>query len=461
MKLYNSLGHHYQEFNLTKQPIKIYLCGPTVQSPPHLGHGKSVVAFDVLVRYLRSQKKEVTYVRNITDIDDKIIEKALEENVSYDVIAKRNSLLFKKTYKDLNCLEPDFEPEATKYINEILELIKALVDKGFAYETSSGVYFEVKKYSNYMELSNRDIEEALSGDRANKEEEKMSSEDFALWKKAKEGEPNWESIWGNGRPGWHIECSAMASTILGDEIDIHCGGNDLIFPHHENEIAQSQAGYGVKKFSEFWLHNGMLQLEGEKMAKSIGNTKSLSDYIRIYGGDVVRFFFLRSHYRSPQDFSEELLKESSSTLNRIKKFVGEERDTEIDSNLMEKFNSIMDDDLNTPKAIALLFESMNDKSITEEESKKLSNTIRMIMSILGIDCNKHNIEDIDFIALVNKYSIEETSNEEIIEYLIEKREEYRKSGDYERSDDIRQELLSYNIELEDGSEGTKWFWGNS
>ena len=461
MKLYNSLGHHYQELNLTKQPIKIYLCGPTVQSPPHLGHGKSVVAFDVLVRYLRSQKKEVTYVRNITDIDDKIIEKALEENVSYDVIAKRNSLLFKKTYKDLNCLEPDFEPEATKYINEILELIKALVDKGFAYETSSGVYFEVKKYSNYMELSNRDIEEALSGDRANQEEEKMASEDFALWKKAKEGEPYWESIWGNGRPGWHIECSAMASTILGDEIDIHCGGNDLIFPHHENEIAQSQAGYGVKKFSEFWLHNGMLQLEGEKMAKSIGNTKSLSDYIRIYGGDVVRFFFLRSHYRSPQDFSEELLKESSSTLNRIKKFVGEERDTEIDSNLMEKFNSIMDDDLNTPKAIALLFESMNDKSITEEESKKLSNTIRMIMSILGIDCNKHNIEDIDFIALVNKYSIEETSNEEIIEYLIEKREEYRKSGDYERSDDIRQELLSYNIELEDGSEGTKWFWGNS
>ena len=461
MKLYNSLGHHYQELNLTKQPIKIYLCGPTVQSPPHLGHGKSVVAFDVLVRYLRSQKKEVTYVRNITDNDDKIIEKAREENVSYDVIANRNSLLFKKTYKDLNCLDPDFEPEATKYINEILELIKALVDKGFAYETSSGVYFEVKKYSNYMELSNRDIEEALSGDRANQEEEKMASEDFALWKKAKEGEPYWDSIWGNGRPGWHIECSAMASTILGDEIDIHCGGNDLIFPHHENEIAQSQAGYGVKKFSEFWLHNGMLQLEGEKMAKSIGNTKSLSDYIRIYGGDVVRFFFLRSHYRSPQDFSEELLKESSSTLNRIKKFVGEERDTEIDSNLMEKFNSIMDDDLNTPKAIALIFESMNDKSITEEESKKLSSTIRTIMSILGIDCNKQNIEDINLITLVNKYKIEQSSNEEIIAYLIQKREEYRKSGDYEKSDDIRQGLLSYNIELEDGSEGTKWFWRNS
>ena len=461
MKLYNSLGHHYQELNLTKQPIKIYLCGPTVQSPPHLGHGKSVVAFDVLVRYLRSQKKEVTYVRNITDIDDKIIEKAREENVSYDVIANRNSLLFKKTYKDLNCLDPDFEPEATKYINEILELIKALVDKGFAYETSSGVYFEVKKYSNYMELSNRDIEEALSGDRANQEEDKKANEDFALWKKAKEGEPYWESIWGNGRPGWHIECSAMASSILGNEIDIHCGGNDLIFPHHENEIAQSQAGYGVKKFSEFWLHNGMLKLEGEKMAKSTGNIKSLSEYIQIYGGDVVRFFYLRSHYRSPQDFSDDLLKESSSTLSRIKKFVGEERGTEIDTNLMEKFISIMNDDLNTPKVIALLFESMNNKSTTEEESKRLSSTIRMIMSVLGIDFNKDNIEEVDFAQLVDKYKIKKSSNEGVLEYLIDKRKEYRESGEYEKSDDIREELLRYNIELEDGSEGTKWFWRNS
>ena len=461
MKLYNSLGGEYQELNLAKEPIKIYLCGPTVQSPPHLGHGKSAVAFDVLVRYLRSQKKQVTYVRNITDIDDKIIEKALEENVSYDVIAKRNSLLFQKTYKELNCLNPDFEPEATKYINEILELIKTLVDKGFAYETSSGIYFEVKKYSNYMELSSRDIEDAISGDRANQEEDKKANEDFALWKKAKEGEPYWESIWGNGRPGWHIECSAMASSILGNEIDIHCGGNDLIFPHHENEIAQSQAGYGVKKFSEFWLHNGMLKLEGEKMAKSTGNIKSLSEYIQIFGGDVVRFFYLRSHYRSPQDFSDDLLKESSSTLSRIKKFVGEERGTEIDPSLMEKFNSIMNDDLNTPKVIALLFESMNNKSITGEESKRLRSTIRMIMSTLGFDFSKDNIEDADFVQLVDKYNIKISSNEEIIEYLIEKRKEYRESGEFEKSDDIREELLSYNIDLEDGSEGTKWFWRNS
>ena len=205
----------------------------------------------------------------------------------------------------------------------------------------------------------------------------------------------------------------------------------------------------------------MLKLEGEKMAKSTGNIKSLSEYIQIYGGDVVRFFYLRSHYRSPQDFSDDLLKESSSTLSRIKKFVGEERGTEIDTSLMEKFISIMNDDLNTPKVIALLFESMNNKSITEEESKRLSSTIRMIMSVLGIDFNKDNIEEVDFAQLVDKYKIKKSSNEGVLEYLIDKRKEYRESGEYEKSDDIREELLRYNIELEDGSEGTKWFWRNS
>ena len=301
------------------------------------------------------------YVRNITDIEDKIIEKALEEGVDYGVVAKRNSFLFQEAYSNLNCLEPDFEPKATEYIDEIIELIKLLLDKGFAYETSSGVYFEVKKYTKYMELSNRDLDEGISGDTNELKEDKLSMEDFALWKKAKEGEPYWKSSWGNGRPGWHIECSAMAYSILGDEIDLHCGGNDLIFPHHENEIAQSQAGYGMRSFSKFWLHNGMMQLGGEKMAKSTGNVKSLSEYISSYGGDTIRFFYLRSHYRSPQDFSEELLEESRSTLNRIRKFVGKVDSQEIDSVLMEKFQAIMNDDLNTPKVIALLLSLAGDQ----------------------------------------------------------------------------------------------------
>ena len=463
MKLYNSLGQKYQYLELKENSIKIYLCGPTVQSPPHLGHGKSVVSFDVLIRYLRSLNQKVTYVRNITDIEDKIIDKALEEGIGFEEISKRNSLIFKKTYADLNCLEPDFEPEATKYIGEILNLIDLLVDKGYAYHSPSGVYFSVKKYSRYMELSNRKVDDTVSGERINLEEDKESKEDFALWKSSKEGEPYWESKWGNGRPGWHIECSAMVASILGTEIDIHCGGNDLIFPHHENEIAQSQAGYDVETFSNFWLHNGMLQLAGEKMAKSTGHVKPLLEYIEIYGGEVIRFFYLRSHYRSPQEFSEELLKESRTTLNRIKYFVGNNITEEIDHNLIEKFNLIMDDDLNTPKAIALIFNIIKDAKRSDKDSVVIKNTIGKIMSVLGFDLNDqyNDFEKINLKDLVDEFYLEGKTNLEIIQSLINKREEYRGSNDYKMSDEMRDRLLEFDIELEDNIEQTDWFWRNS
>ena len=443
--------------------MRLYLCGPTVQSPPHLGHGKSVVSFDVLVRYLRSLSQKVTYVRNITDIDDKIIEKAIEEGVDYKEISKRNSSIYRKTYLDLNCLEPDFEPEATKYINEIIRLITLLVDKGYAYSSSSGVYFNVKKYSKYMELSRRKLEDTLSGERIDVEEDKVSKEDFALWKTAREGEPYWESEWGNGRPGWHIECSAMAASILGPEIDIHCGGNDLIFPHHENEIAQSQAGYEVKQFAHFWLHNGMLRLSGAKMAKSTGHVKPLLEYINTYGGDVIRFFFIRSHYRGPQDFSEDLLEESRTTLNRIKNFVGKDLSEDLDLEMMNKFNSIMDDDLNTPKAIALIFEEINKVKISTEESIVLKNTIRKIMHILGFDLSVglDRFEKLDLKDLANEYNLTEKTNYQIIDILIKRRDEYRESKNYKKSDEIRNSLLDFNIELEDSTEQTEWFWRDS
>ena len=443
--------------------MRLYLCGPTVQSPPHLGHGKSVVSFDVLVRYLRSLSQKVTYVRNITDIDDKIIEKAIEEGVDYKEISKRNSSIYRKTYLDLNCLEPDFEPEATKYINEIIRLITLLVDKGYAYSSSSGVYFNVKKYSKYMELSRRKLEDTLSGERIDVEEDKVSKEDFALWKTAREGEPYWESEWGNGRPGWHIECSAMAASILGPEIDIHCGGNDLIFPHHENEIAQSQAGYEVKQFAHFWLHNGMLRLSGAKMAKSTGHVKSLLEYINTYGGDVIRFFFIRSHYRGPQDFSEDLLEESRTTLNRIRNFVGRDLSEDLDLEMMNKFNSIMDDDLNTPKAIALIFEEINKVKISTEESIVLKNTIRKIMHILGFDLSVglDRFEKLDLKDLANEYNLTEKTNYQIIDILIKRRDEYRESKNYKKSDEIRNSLLDFNIELEDSTEQTEWFWRDS
>ena len=463
MKLYNSLGQKYEHLDLRDEPIRLYLCGPTVQSPPHLGHGKSVVSFDILIRYLKSLSQKVIYVRNITDIDDKIIEKAVEEDVDYKEISKRNSSIFRKTYLDLNCLEPDFEPEATKYINEIICLITLLVDKGYAYPSSSGVYFNVKKYSKYMELSKRKLEDTLSGERVDVEEDKVSKEDFALWKTAREGEPFWESEWGNGRPGWHIECSAMAASILGPEIDIHCGGNDLIFPHHENEIAQSQAGYEVKRFSHFWLHNGMLRLGGTKMAKSTGHIKPLLEYISTYGGDVIRFFYIRSHYRGPQEFSEDLLEESRTTLNRIRNFVGSNLGEDIDLDMMNKFNSIMDDDLNTPKAIALIFEEINKIKISSEESIVLKNTIGKMMHILGFDLRAGlaRFEKIDLKDLEIEYNLPEKTNYQIIDILIKKRDEYRESNNYKKSDEIRNSLLDFNIELEDSTEQTEWFWRDS
>jgi len=463
LKLYNSLGQKYQYLELKENSIKIYLCGPTVQSPPHLGHGKSVVSFDVLIRYLRSLNQKVTYVRNITDIEDKIIDKALEESIGFEEISKRNSLIFKKTYADLNCLQPDFEPEATKYISEILNLIDLLFDKGYAYHSPSGVYFSVNKYSRYMELSNRKLDDTVSGERINLEEDKESKEDFALWKASKEGEPYWESKWGNGRPGWHIECSAMVASILGTEIDIHCGGNDLIFPHHENEIAQSQAGYDVETFSNFWLHNGMLQLAGKKMAKSTGHVKPLLEYIDIYGGEVIRFFYLRSHYRSPQEFSEELLKESRTTLNRIKYFVGNNIAEEIDHDLIEKFNLIMNDDLNTPKAIALIFNIIKDTKRSDKDSIVIQNTIGKIMSVLGFDLNDqyNDFEKINLKDLEDEFNLEGKTNLEIIQSLINKREEYRNSNDYKMSDEMRDRLLEFDIELEDNTEQTDWFWRNS
>ena len=463
MKLYNSLGQKYEYLVLRDEPVRLYLCGPTVQSPPHLGHGKSVVSFDILVRYLKSLSQKVIYVRNITDIDDKIIEKAVEEDVDYKEISKRNSSIFRKTYLDLNCLEPDFEPEATKYINEIIRLITLLVDKGYAYSSSSGVYFNVKKYSKYMELSKRKLEDTLSGERIDVEEDKVSKEDFVLWKTAREGEPSWESDWGNGRPGWHIECSAMAASILGPEIDIHCGGNDLIFPHHENEIAQSQAGYEVKQFSQFWLHNGMLRLGGTKMAKSTGHMKPLLEYISTYGGDVIRFFYIRAHYRGPQEFSEDLLEESRTTLNRIRNFVGSNLGKDIDLEMMNKFNLIMDDDLNTPKAIALIFEEMNKIKISSGESIVLKNTIGKMMHILGFDLSAGLVrfEKIDLKDLAIEYNLTEKTNYQIIDILIKKRDEYRESNNYKKSDEIRNSLLDFNIELEDSTEQTEWFWRDS
>ena len=313
LKLYNSFNNLIEEVDLNKKEVKIYLCGPTVQSSPHLGHGRSAVVFDFLVRYLKYLEYKVTFVRNITDIEDKIIEKALEENISYKELGTRVSKEFHNAYEELNCIKPDREPKATEFIDEIIKYIEILIEKKYAYVTKSGVYYDILKFDDYLLLSGRKKDDVISGTRVQIEEDKKSPEDFALWKFSKENEPSWESPWGNGRPGWHIECSSMIRAILGKTIDIHCGGNDLIFPHHENEIAQSRAAYPKEEFVKYWLHNGMLNLSGKKMSKSEGNIKLLNDYLDEFNGQVLRFFFLKSQYRSPQEFSIELLKESEST----------------------------------------------------------------------------------------------------------------------------------------------------
>ena len=304
LKLHNTYSNTVEEFKPNSDNVKIYLCGPTVQSSPHIGHGRSAVVFDFLIRYLVYLDYEVNFVRNITDIEDKIIERAIEEGITTEELADRVTKEFHDAYSSLNCLPPDNEPKATETIDHIIKFIVVLIENGYAYATQSGVYFEVAKFKDYLKLSGRNKDEVISGTRVDLESDKKNTEDFALWKISKENEPSWNSPWGDGRPGWHIECSAMIDKIFDSGIDIHCGGNDLIFPHHENELAQSSAAFENQVFVKYWLHNGMINLSGQKMSKSEGNIKLLNEYIDKFRGNTIRFFFLRSHYRKPQVFSE-------------------------------------------------------------------------------------------------------------------------------------------------------------
>ena len=383
LKLYNTFTKSLETLESNGSDIKIYLCGPTVQSSPHIGHGRSAVVFDFMVRYIKFSGNSVIFARNITDIDDKIIEKSVEENITYQELGERVTKEFKDSYDALNCLTPDFEPKATETIDQMIELIDDLIEKNYGYITKSGVYFDVSKYDSYLELSGRSFDEVLSGTRVNVEEDKKNPEDFALWKISKDNEPSWKSPWGNGRPGWHIECSAMIHDIFKGEIDIHCGGNDLIFPHHENERAQSTSAFN-HKFVKHWVHNGMINFSGKKMSKSEGNSKFLQEYINNYGGNVLRYFFLRANYRKPQEFSEALLDESKATFKNIENLIsGVEADLK-DSNLETIFIESMNDDLNTPKFLGEMFEYINkNKNGDQTQITNMKSTIKFLFEILG------------------------------------------------------------------------------
>ena len=464
LNLYNSYTKQQEAVNLKQEDVRIYLCGPTVQSSPHLGHGRSAVVFDFFIRYLKHLNYSVLYVRNITDIDDKIIQKSQEKNINYKELAESVWEEFVQAHENLNCLVPDIEPRATAFVPEIVQYIDQLIKNGYGYITKSGVYYDVSKFDDYLKLSGRSTEEVKTGTRIETEEDKKSPEDFALWKFSKEGEPSWDSPWGVGRPGWHIECSTMINQTLGKTIDFHCGGIDLIFPHHENEIAQSKGVEKNENFVNYWLHNGMLNLSGKKMSKSDGNVKLLNEYINQYGGEVVRFFFLRAHYRSPQEFSQDLLEESKKTLNNIREYTKGTESDPVDPKVLEIFEACMNDDMNTPKLLGEIFqmikESNNLKDLEENQRKQ---TIKYIFEILGfqLKLSDQSINDEKILSeFFSMYDIKFTEIDTAMNDFISIRNKLRNEKKYGEADEMRDSILKIGIVINDG-ENVGWYWKNS
>ena len=464
LNLYNSYTKQQEAVNLNQEDVRIYLCGPTVQSSPHLGHGRSAVVFDFFIRYLKHLNYSVLYVRNITDIDDKIIQKSQEKNINYKELAESVWEEFVQAHENLNCLVPDIEPRATAYVPEIVQYIDQLIKNGYGYITKSGVYYDVSKFDDYLKLSGRSTEEVKTGTRIETEEDKKSPEDFALWKFSKEGEPSWDSPWGVGRPGWHIECSTMINQTLGKTIDFHCGGIDLIFPHHENEIAQSKGVEKNENFVNYWLHNGMLNLSGKKMSKSDGNVKLLNEYINQYGGEVVRFFFLRAHYRSPQEFSQDLLEESKKTLNNIRQYTEGTESNPVDPKVLEIFEACMNDDMNTPKLLGEIFQMIKESNNLEGlEGSQRKQTIKYIFEILGfqLKLSDQSINDEKILSeFFSMYDIKFTEIDTAMNDFISIRNKLRNEKKYGEADEMRDSILKIGIVINDG-ENVGWYWKNS
>ena len=450
LTLYNTLGRRQEPFEPRRAgQVSMYVCGPTVQSEPHLGHGRFAVVFDMIRRYLRWRGFDVTYVRNVTDVEDKIIAAATASGETMEARAERMVGLFHATFAALNVEPPDVEPLATRHIPQMIDLIVQLIDKGLAYPAGNGdVYFAVRGLeSQYGKLSGRNVDDLRAGVRIEVNEAKLDPLDFALWKASKPGEPHWDSPWGPGRPGWHIECSAMAAEYLGQGFDIHGGGSDLIFPHHENEIAQSEGASGGP-FARYWLHNGMVNLEGEKMSKSTGHVVDLAGAIEEFGGVAVRLLYLRAHYRSPLEFSEALVGEAKDALDRIRRLLERApRDpgVEPDGALLDRFRSAMDDDFGTPDAIGVLFDAVREANRLIDAGGAASSmvaAVEEIVDVLGIRPPGREAGGSDENAR--------------IEVLIAQRDRARTARDFATSDRIRDELAAMGVTIEDGAGGTRW-----
>ena len=478
MKLYNTMTNKIEEFKtIEENKVKMYVCGPTVYNYIHLGNARPIVVFDTLARYFKYKGMEVDYVQNFTDVDDKIINKSIEEGISASEVSEKYIKCFFEDINRLNILDSVKRPKVTENMEEIIEIIQKLIDNGFAYEKDGDVYFEVKKYKDYGKLSNQKIEELELGARIDVSEIKKNPMDFALWKKKKkEGEPFWESPWGQGRPGWHIECSAMAKKYLGDTFDIHGGGQDLVFPHHENEIAQSKCAYHGN-FANYWLHNGFIQINGDKMSKSLGNFFLLREILEKFSGNVVRLFILSTHYRKPINFSFENMEDTKKALQNIvksmNKFEGivekykNEKTADIKNldfsqkidEFDKKFEDAMDEDMNTPQALATIFDQIRETnkfiSVNKDELSKIYSEIeksyeslkRKIGNVFGIEIEMENSakeEDGENMELTKK----------LIELLIKLRSEARSEKNFKLSDEIRDELKVLGVEIKDNRDGT-------
>lgn len=495
MKIYDTHSQKLREFlPLEGNKVKMYVCGPTVYDFPHLGHARCYITWDVVSRYLRFKGYEVTYVRNVTDVDDKIINRAAENNITPQELSQTYYKEFEKAMAELNVAKPDIEPKATETIADMIEIIRKLEKNGFAYKSNGDVYFRVSKFKKYGRLSKQSIDDLQSGARVEASDKKENPLDFALWKAVKNNnEILWDSPWGKGRPGWHIECSAMSAKFLGEQIDIHAGGQDLIFPHHENEKAQSEACFG-KDFVNFWMHNGFVTTNHEKMSKSLGNFLTINDLLEKYDSNTIRLFILTNHYRMPIEFNDESLKAAKNGVKRlknayedVKNAVGEEKIIEADrfispmvdeiaktgklpfhgingSNQIEgkipedvielqiknlnNFISAMDDDFNTSKALSVLFEMANSaqkfrESETPEKSAFCVAMLLKLSSILGFDLKKSE-------------QLSDNLPAQLMEVIISLRQKAREEKNWALSDMIRDELGKLNIILKDSKEGTNW-----
>ncbi len=477
MKVFNTLSGKKEDFKPQGDEVKMYVCGVTPYADAHLGHAMSYIIFDVIRRYLRYSGHKVKYVQNVTDIDDKIIDRANKRGIPQRELAEMFTRRYFEDMKALNIEKPDVTPYATDEIPKIIEIVQGLIDKGYGYESEGSVYFRVRNVPDYGKLSHRSLESMMSAEGALGSEEKESPMDFVLWKASKPGEPAWDSPWGPGRPGWHIECSAMSLKYLGNTLDIHGGGQDLVFPHHENEIAQSESFTGVKPFVRHWLHNGMVQLGEEKMSKSLGNLITIKQALENYSADAIRVFVLSSHYRSPLTYSEEILEAAEKGAERLRQTVNSPAGNgktvkKIDAEQYRKrFVEAMDDDFNTAQAVATLFDLARDINRYESENLEAGEarkTLKELGEVLGLtfaEPERASLDAAKFIELANSVyqdlnrtdvPDDSLSAESTVDNLLLIRQELRKEKKWQQADMVRAKLDEAGITFEDTPQGTMW-----